>query len=133
MKKLIFALFALVLSTEVFAQNTVDDFQIPARGNGGKVIIVPRDAGGTAQTMLTADPVAGTITAAKPFIQVDYVGVNPEVGGSNYLSATTNVNNSPGSNFGFTSSPQTDGSFGTPRTANETRPQNIGVNYCIRY
>lgn len=59
-------------------------------------------------------------------------------GGSNFLSATTNVNNSPGSNFGNTTSPQTDSvgcsgaSCGTPRTSIETRPVNVSVNYCVK-
>ena len=147
MKKLIFALFALVLSTEVFAVfASCPGGSVYADGTTftassfpelytclGNSTTKPNATGRFLRNVGGNGPLirATQEDAFQSHIHGELAGSGS--GGSNYLSATTNVNNSTGSNFGFTSSPQTDGSFGTPRTANETRPQNIGVNYCIRY
>jgi microcystin-dependent protein len=45
------------------------------------------------------------------------------VSGTQYFTAASDV----------TSAPSTDGTNGTPRTANETRPANIALLYCIKF
>jgi len=57
MKKL-FSIILFFVCTQAFSQ-TVNDFQIPSRGNGGKVIFAPKDANGNQVQVLTIDPVNG--------------------------------------------------------------------------
>jgi len=55
--RFIFAFLVLFTAGQSWA--TSDDWVVPARGNGGSVIIAPKDATGTAQTLMTFDPVNG--------------------------------------------------------------------------
>jgi hypothetical protein len=52
--------------------------------------------------------------------------------GGNGDTSSENASNSPSCQLA-TSSPITDGSNGTPRTASETRPKNIALLACIKY
>jgi len=55
--RFIFAFLVLFTAGQSWA--TSDDWVVPARGNGGSVIIAPKNATGTAQTLMTFDPVNG--------------------------------------------------------------------------
>lgn len=58
MKRLI-SLFALLFAFTASAVDSMNDFQIPNRGNGGIIYFNPKDSGGTAKRMLDIDPTNG--------------------------------------------------------------------------
>ena len=58
MKKLLILAFALFCNQAL--AYTSDDFVLRSRGNGGKLVLEPKDAGGTARTVLTCDPAKQT-------------------------------------------------------------------------
>lgn len=53
-------------------------------------------------------------------------------GGNQAGNIAGGTNNNTGTGTGYTSSPYTDGTNGTPRTGYETRPQNVYVNHIIK-
>lgn len=55
MKKIIL----LLVFASIAHGQTVNDFQIPSRGNGGKVILAPKNANGVQVPVLSVDPVSG--------------------------------------------------------------------------
>ncbi|QDK37501.1 tail fiber protein [Bdellovibrio sp. NC01] len=56
-------------------------------------------------------------------------------GGTGNIAGATNTNNSSGYQTNSSiqvSDPRSDGTHGTPRTSNETRPKNVAVHYIIK-
>lgn len=72
----------LIFETFAWAGNPLTDTIITPKRDGAKVIIAPTSSTGTPTDMITADAVAGTVSVTGTMITADYVGTNPEVGGS---------------------------------------------------
>jgi microcystin-dependent protein len=95
-------------------------------------------------TLFTQDQTISLATAQDDTMQGHYHNIRRPNGttdqntismgdGSN-TSSYLKSGNSPANGVSIAiQEPRTDGSNGTPRTANETRPNNIGVKYCIKY
>jgi hypothetical protein len=61
MRYLLLILF--LISSVTYGQHAVEDFVIPSRANGGKVILAPKDSGGVERVLLIIDPETQTLSA----------------------------------------------------------------------
>ena len=55
-------IFLLAFSSYSYGQSSTNDLVMPSKGNGGRIILQPKNSGGTPQQLLVVDPTLNSVT-----------------------------------------------------------------------